>query len=102
MNINMENKTKFKWTEKNVQILKEYWPHWGTEKTSTILQLTDLQVKSKADKLNLKMLPKNQRLCICCNTKFQCSRRYGLSCRECYLENRKENRKLYKNRCIYG
>ncbi len=92
----MDEKPKIKWSEKDIQILKEYWPHWGTEKAASILQLTELQVKSKADKLRLTMLPKNQRRCICCNTKYQSSRRYGLSCRDCYLENRKEMRKLYK------
>ena len=81
------------WSEKAVLILKECWPHWGTEKSSQILQLKPSQVKAKADFLKIKMLPKNLRKCISCDAGFQSERKYALQCRQCHLNKRTEHRK---------
>lgn len=82
------------WSEKQVQILREMWPHWGSARLSEILNLTEQQIKSKVDKLSLKMLPKEQRKCVSCEIGYQKNRTYGLYCRGCYLNGRKEKRKL--------
>lgn len=70
--------------------LVEWWPHFGTYVLAEELDFTRQQVKGKADKLGLVMLPKTERICIKCRKRNQVSRRYGLRCRECSLDNRRE------------
>lgn len=81
------------WTKNRATTLKKWWPHWGTYVLATCLGLKRSQIKSKVDKLRLKMLPKSERLCIECKTGFQYSRGAGVRCRLCHLNRRKNNRR---------
>ena len=81
------------WNKEKTDYLIKYWPHWGTYGIATQLHLTRTQVKGKADKLKLKMLPKTERICILCKTDFQFARRAGFLCKKCFSNRRKENRK---------
>ncbi len=72
--------------------MRKWWPHFGTYALAPMLNLTRQQVKSKATNLGLKLLPKEERLCLGCKTEHQVSRRYGLHCRKCSLANRKVNK----------
>lgn len=81
------------WTAGLVAELQDGWPHWGTREMSWRLGLKMPQVKSKADKLGLKMLPKTNRRCSLCPAGFQSKRSYGLRCRKCHLELRKKTRR---------
>lgn len=81
------------WTADLVAELRDGWPHWGTREMSWRLGLKMPQVKSKADKLGLKMLPKGERRCSLCPTGFQSKRQYGLRCHSCHLGLRKRTRR---------
>lgn len=80
------------WTKENVKILVRWWPHFGTRWVAESLGLKWLQVKSKADKLGLKMLPKPKRLCVDCRSRHQKTRHAGNRCNACYLARRKSIR----------
>ena len=80
------------WSKEKVDILIKNWPHWGTKYISNLLNLRERQVKSKVDKLNIKMLPKKERICIKCKEGRQSIRRYGFLCRKCFLDKRKNDR----------
>ena len=75
-----------------VEYLVRWWRHFGTYTVAKELGLTRRQVKAKADKLGLQMLPKRYRLCVRCRRRRQSNRRQGLHCRGCHLERRKELR----------
>jgi hypothetical protein len=84
---------RYPWTREKVDILIQYWPHFGTWGTIRLLSdLTSAQIKAKATKLKLHLLPKNERLCFECRTKYQFARRAGLRCKQCYLSKRKDIR----------
>lgn len=84
------------WTKEKVEQLIKWWPHFGTYGAAVILNLTRVQVKSKVDRLKLKLLPKNERLCFKCELNYQSKRSYGLLCKKCHLLKRKETRKNEK------
>ena len=76
------------WSKDKVEILTKLWPHFGTITCADMIGLTKSQIKSKADRLKLKILPKQDRLCVQCMTNTQVNRDCGLKCRKCYNENR--------------
>jgi len=84
---------KFPWTEDKVDYLIKWWPHFGTRGLALELKLSESQVKAKADKLKLKLLDRNNRLCILCRENFQSKRQYGFKCHGCWLLHRQEIRK---------
>jgi len=43
--------------------MAEWWPHFGTYYIADKLRLSRGQVKAKADKMGLRMLPKYERRC---------------------------------------
>ena len=82
------------WDKEKVELLIEWWPHFGTYGMERIFdEIKRKQIKSKVNKLRLKLLPKNQRLCITCKNGFQFARSGGLKCRECHLSNRRDCRR---------
>lgn len=92
--------SKFNWSDDDVNFINIWWPHFGTEWVASELSQTKLRVKAKVDKLQLKMLPKTQRLCITCRTNFQYiddnpNRRTNKTCKVCELRHRKDTRKKY-------
>ena len=92
------------WDENDVKLLTEWWPHWGTAiiKPKFNQKFTAQQIKSKVDKLFLKMLPRNERKCITCSAGIQHSRKYGKNCRKCGLNIRKYKKlKIVKTRDIW-
>lgn len=91
----MEDKRKT-WNDEDVEKLIMWWPHWGTEKLSEILNISQNRIKSKVDKIQLKILPKEQRLCVLCQENFQLERKYGLYCKVCFNKKRKLVRQSYK------
>lgn len=91
----MQKFFKLPWTKEKVDQLIEWWPHFGTNVMANILQLKRTQVKAKSDKLKLKILPKEQRLCSCCKLNFQYSRAAGLKCKNCFSKRRREIRIEY-------
>lgn len=91
---------KFKWSDEDVKFIKEWWPHFGTAWVAKSLGYTALRVKTKADKLKLKMLDKPDRLCIECQSDYQyidpnAGRRTNRTCKSCELLLRKQTRKSY-------
>lgn len=92
----MENSSRWyrqPWDAEKVAFLREWWPHFGTYHCAEHLGLTRLQVKGKADKLGLHMLPKADRLCLDCRDRRQAGRRQGLLCNDCHLARRKQRRR---------
>jgi hypothetical protein len=83
------------WTQNKVEWLVQWWPHFGTFACAEQLDLTGAQVKAKVDKLRLQLLPKAERLCVECREHHQVSRRYGLQCRPCALDHRRDTRRDY-------
>lgn len=86
----------FRWSNDQTNFLKEWWPHFGTGWVAAELGLSKFQVKSKADKLKLCILPKAERLCILCKINKQWDageHRKGIRCKECFTMIRKANRK---------
>ena len=82
------------WTEDKVLIMGKWWPHFGTYGVEQMLpELTRPQIKSKATKMGLILLDKQERLCIDCHQGHQYERYAGLRCRKCYLSRRKKFRK---------
>lgn len=81
------------WTEERESFLREWWPHFGTYWVADQLLLTRRQVKTKVDKIGLKMLPKVERLCVLCRERRQESRRAGLACGPCCRARRKDLRR---------
>lgn len=80
------------WTKERVDFLEKWWPHFGTHEVAIELAISRSSVKAKADKLGLKMLPKQERLCSKCREDFQFDRNCGAWCRKCHLAKRKSQR----------
>ena len=79
------------WTKEKVEIMEKWWPHFGTYGAERMLPgLTRTQIKSKATKLGLTLLSKQERLCIECRQRYQYKRDAGLRCEKCHLEKRKK------------
>jgi hypothetical protein len=72
-----------KWTDEEIHMLKELWPHWGTLKLAEMTNKSKRMIKAKVDKLFLKKLPKKERKCISCDTGFQERRSNGFYCKKC-------------------
>lgn len=82
------------WNESLVALMRQWWPHFGTYGMEQILfELTRSQIKSKATKMGLSLLPKTERLCVECRQKYQYKRYAGLRCTTCHLNRRKLVRK---------
>lgn len=79
------------WTKEKVEYLIQWWPHWGSKIIAEQLLLTTQQVKSKIEKLKIKLLPKNLRICIQCKNIGQYKR--FIKCHKCYLVNREKTRR---------
>lgn len=75
-----------RWTEEEIKFLKESYPHFGTFYVERKFHLSWRQVRTKADKLHLHLLPKNERLCRKCKTNYQGKRVWGWYCRLCFNE----------------
>ncbi len=74
--------------------MEKWWPHVGTYGVERMLPgLTRSQIKSKATKMGLVLLSKQERLCIDCHEGHQYERYAGLRCRKCHLARRKKVRK---------
>ena len=80
------------WTKESVLFLREWWPHWGTWGLAPMLGLKRSQVKAKAFKIGLHLLPKTERLCIDCKREKQYVRVRGLCCCRCRKLRRKKNK----------
>lgn len=81
-----------------VLFLSEWWPHFGTPWCSETMKIPEFKIKSKVDKLGLKMLEKTQRLCITCKVNYQYFKnnkknRTKRECKECELKERRSKRK---------
>jgi len=76
-------------------MMLKWWPHFGTQGIEVLFDksLSRKQIKSKATKLGLTLLPKDARLCVDCREEFQFARYAGLRCRACHLSRRKKVRK---------
>ena len=81
------------WTQERVEVLTAWYPVLGKNYVAEQLQLTARQVKTKADKLKLVLLPKEQRLCVECKRNHQVTRKLGLLCIQCHSEKRKNKRR---------
>jgi hypothetical protein len=81
------------WTREEIDILREFYPHFGTRYVKRILKIEWLVIRHKIDKLGLIKLPREQRRCLGCSTGHQSNRKYGWYCRECSNEIRKKNRR---------
>jgi hypothetical protein len=81
------------WTQDRVEFINQWWCHFGTGWVAEQTGMSRAQVKAKADRSELKMLPKAERLCVECLTRYQYARYAGLRCRECHLERRKNVRR---------
>ncbi len=94
----MENDmSRYIWKNDDVIFLKEWWPHFGTELCSAELNITRSRIKAKIDKLRVKMLDKDKRLCISCKIGYQyidsnINRRTNRTCKECELASRRKRR----------
>jgi hypothetical protein len=87
------------WTKEKVDYLTEFWPHFGTWGMAKLIQdISRPQIKSKAFKIGLYLLPKDERLCFRCRIGHQVSRDYGLLCKDCALSKRKDMR----SSIVYG
>jgi hypothetical protein len=81
------------WTKERVAFLVQWWPRFGSAYIAEQLGLTVQQVKSKVNKLRLRLLPRAERLCVRCRVHTQYPQQRSLLCRGCYLEHRKESRR---------
>lgn len=93
----MQKYYRLPWTKEKVETLVEFWPHFGTQFIANLLEIKTSQIKAKVNKLKLKLLPKNQRLCAMCKRDFQFSRWGGIKCKECHLARRKTLRLSEEN-----
>ena len=78
------------WDKEKIEFLLKWWPHFGTYWVAEKLNLNSSQIKAKVDKINLKSLPKTDKLCVDCRVEHQFARYAGLRCRRCHL-SRREN-----------
>lgn len=80
------------WNEENTSFLRKFWPHWGTAILADRLKLTRQQVKSKANRLGLKLLPREERLCPSCKIRSVKPLGRELCCAECFSSRRQQYR----------
>jgi hypothetical protein len=78
--------------EKTIYLLK-WWPHWGSKAMSENLGIPVRKIKAKKDKLKLRLLPKNKRICIGCENNTQQINRRHLYCNACDVSKRRKKRR---------
>jgi hypothetical protein len=78
------------WNDNNLNYLIKWWPHFGSRIISDRLHLSIKQIKSKVNKLKLKLLPKKERLCAVCMESAQ-HKRHSY-CHDCYYRLRNDYR----------
>lgn len=83
------------WDKEKVNILIEWWPHFGSYVMADILGIERKQIKAKVNKLKLKLLEKDKRLCVDCKTEFQYARHAGVRCKKCFLARRAKLRSSF-------
>lgn len=77
------------WTKDKVKLMEQFWPHFGTYGMEKLLNLDRKQIKCKATRMGLHILPLQERLCIDCRKEYQQER---LRCHKCHLAKRKLRR----------
>lgn len=79
------------WTRELVAEMLQWWPHFGTYELARRFKLRRSQIKSKANKLRLTLLPDSQRSCIDCLKPGHWKR--TLRCHDCALIHRQKSRR---------
>lgn len=90
---------KYDWSKypERTKYLRLWYLHWGAKPVADDLKLDFNEVRSRANCLGLKMLPRGERLCRVCRTRKQVERKHrqGFLCDECYSQRRMELRRRY-------
>ena len=75
------------WIADDVEFLVKWFGHWGSNIVAKELGIRTVEVKLKADRLGLRLLPRHERLCYECRVNYTTEepQRNGILCKKCKL-----------------